>query len=121
MQPLIERDFYGSKAAASITPPDLHEARYTNADKDEIVLEFDQKVIWHDALKSQFYLDGKAGLIISGQAVGSNLKLKLKAASSARKITYLKEADWNPENILHGAGGIAAMTFDDVQIEPPSP
>ena len=114
IQPLIERDIYGKVPTGPITPPDLRRAYYTTKEKDEIALEFDQSVAWHDRLRSQFFLDDKAGQVASGHASGSVIKLKLKGSSSAEKITYLKEASWDPENLMYGTNGIAALTFCDV-------
>jgi hypothetical protein len=116
IQPLIERDFYGKVPATSITPPDLRSAYYTTDAKDEITLEFDQPMAWHDGLASQFYLDGKAGQVVSGRVSGNVVRLRLKEASSAEKITYLKEAAWSPENLIYGTNGIAALTFCAVPI-----
>ena len=42
--------------------------------------------------------------------------LKLKEASAAKKITYLKEMNWSQDKLLMGANGIAALTFCDVPI-----
>jgi len=42
--------------------------------------------------------------------------LQLKEASSAKKITYLKEMDWSQEKLMIGANGIAALTFCNVPI-----
>ena len=67
---------------------------------------------WHDGLESQFYLDGKAGQVASGQASGNIVRLELNGASSAEKITYLKERAWSQENLVRGTNGIAALTFD---------
>jgi len=39
----------------------VKKAYYTSDKKDEIELEFDQPMVWNDALISQFYLDGKEG------------------------------------------------------------
>ena len=96
IQPLIERDIYGKHFAEPITPPNLRNASYQTDSKDEIALEFDQPVVWRDGLKSQFYLDGKADLVVSCRASGNIIRLKLKDRSSAEKITYLKEARWSP-------------------------
>lgn len=117
LQPLIERDFYGRPPAGSITPPNLLRARYTTAARDAIALEFDQPVAWNEAATDQFYLDDKAGEVASGSAAGSAITLKLKAPSSAAKITYLKERQWSQTRLIFGANGIAALTFCDVAIE----
>jgi Concanavalin A-like lectin/glucanases superfamily/Domain of unknown function (DUF2341)/Carbohydrate esterase, sialic acid-specific acetylesterase len=108
VQPLIERDFYGKKPAASITPPNLGMVLST---ADGLTLHFDQPVKWNDALVSQFYIDGEKDKIASGSVVGNVLTLKLKEPSSPRTITYLKEANWNQDNLLMGENGIAALTF----------
>ena len=116
IQPLIERDFYGKKVAESITPPNLKRAYFTSAAKDAIALEFDQPVIWLDALAGQFYLDGEKDKVASGALSGNVLTLKLKAPATATKITYLKEMNWNPNDLVFGTNGIAALTFCDVPI-----
>jgi hypothetical protein len=50
IQPLIERDNYGSKVTESITPPNLLRGSYIGPAKDTIALEFDQPIVWTDAL-----------------------------------------------------------------------
>jgi hypothetical protein len=117
IQPLIERDFYGKTPAASITPPNLRRAWYPGAAKDAISLEFDQPVVWNDALAGQFYLDGQKDKIASGSVSGDILTLKLKKPSTATLITYLKEVAWNQDTLLVGENGIAALTFCEVPIE----
>ncbi len=114
IQPLMERDFYGKAPTASITPPNLQRASVAGT---SISLEFDQPVIWTDALASQFYLDGQKDKIAGGSVSGNVLTLILRAASTATQITYLKEVSWNQDNLLLGANGIAALTFCDVPIE----
>jgi hypothetical protein len=118
IQPLIERDFYGKAPATSITPPNLKASYYSNDAKNEVVLEFDQPVVWDASLAGQFYLDGEKDKIASGSAVGNVLTLKLKEASIAQKITYLKEIAWNQDTLLKGENGIAALTFCAVPISP---
>ena len=118
MVPLVERDNYKRAFDKAITPPDLKTACYTNAERDEIVLEFDQPMAWDDALTSQFYLDGKAGKVASGSVSGNVVKLKLAASADAKTVTYLVDRKWNPQNLLYGQNGIAALTFCEVPIEP---
>ncbi|MEI7902233.1 MAG: sialate O-acetylesterase, partial [bacterium] len=115
IQPLIERDFYGKAPTASITAPDLKRAYYAGAAKDAIALAFDQPVVWKDSLVSEFYLDDTPGKVASGAVAGNVITLKLKEASAAKKITYLKS--WNQEKLIVGANGIAALTFCDVALE----
>jgi hypothetical protein len=119
--PLVERDHYGKKPEASITAPDLTNCRFADGKREEILLEFDQPVVWNDTLASEFYLDGQKGHIASGSAAGNVVTLKLKAASPATTITYLDGASWNPKNLLRGANGIAALTFCEVPLGAPVP
>jgi hypothetical protein len=116
LQPLIERDFYGKVPTVSITAPDLKRAYYASPAKDAIVLEFNQPVIWKDALVSDFYLDDIAGKVASGSVVGNVLTLKLKEPSTAKTIQYLKEMNWTQDRLLIGANGLEALTFCDVPI-----
>ena len=116
IQPLIERDNYGKKFAESITPPNLVKAAYTSGQRDAIALEFDQPIVWTDALASQFYLDGERGKIASGSVTGSVLTLNLASPATAQRITYLDSKSWSPTNLLLGANGIAALTFCEVPL-----
>jgi hypothetical protein len=116
IQPLIERDHYGKVPAASITPPNLRHVSYASGANDSIALEFDQPVVWTDALAGQFYLDGEKEKVASGSVAGNVLTLILKEASAAKQITYLKEVAWSQDMLLNGANGIAALTFCDVPI-----
>jgi len=117
IQPLIERDHYGKVPAASITPPNLRRASYARGTKDTIALEFDQPVVWTEALTGQFYLDGEKDRVTSGHVSGNVLTLQLKEASTAQTITYLKEIAWNQDTLLNGANGLAALTFCEVPLE----
>lgn len=119
--PLVERDHYGKKPDTSITAPDLTSARFADGKREAILLEFDQPVVWSDALASEFYLDGEKGRIASGSAAGNVVTLKLKSASPATTITYLDGASWDPKNVLRGANGIAALTFCEVPLGTPVP
>ncbi len=118
IQPLIERDHYGKAPASSITPPNLRHATFVGSTRDTIALEFDQPVIWADALAGQFYLDGEKDKVATGSVAGNVLTLKLKATSTAKKITYLKEVAWNQDTLLNGANSLAALTFCEVPILP---
>jgi len=117
LQPIIEKEVYGKAAAGPLTAPNLKSAKYTGSAQDKIALEFDQPVVWADKLVSEFYLDGEKGKVTSGAASGNVLTLNLQGASSAKKITYIKEIAWSQDNLLNGANGIAALTFANVPIE----
>lgn len=116
IQPLIERDHYGKTFSESITPPNLVKATYASERQDAVALEFDQPVVWTDALASQFYLDGEKGKITFGSVTGNVLTLKLATPSTAQRVTYLDSKSWNPTNLLYGANGIAALTFCNVPL-----
>jgi hypothetical protein len=116
IQPLIERDFYGKRFSESITPPNLQRAFYVNESRDTVTLKFDQPVEWKDSLIDQFYLDGAKDQIATATASGNVLTLRLKQPSVAKSISYLKETSWNPEKLLRGKNGIAALTFCNVPL-----
>ena len=116
---MIERDLYGQPVTRSITPPDLLRADFTSKARNAIALKFDQPVGWTESLMTQFFLDGVKGQITSATVAGNVVTLMLKRATNARSLTYLKEMSWNPENLLIGKNGIAALTFCDVPIGSP--
>ena len=116
--PLVQRDNYGKSFPTSITPPNLQRVSYASDKQEEVTLEFDQPVKWDDALASQFYLDGEKGKVASGSVSGNRVTLKLIAASTAQRITYLDSASWRQDNLLRGENDIAALTFCEVPIRP---
>jgi Concanavalin A-like lectin/glucanases superfamily/Domain of unknown function (DUF2341)/Carbohydrate esterase, sialic acid-specific acetylesterase len=120
VQPLIERDHYGIAAPGPLTSPNLLTANY-GQQRDTLLLEFDQPINWDDKLANQFYLDDEKGRIAGGSVTGSILSLKLKESSTATKITYLKETQWNQDNLLMGTNGLAALTFANVPLTSQSP
>jgi len=91
-------------------------AKFTSAARDAIALEFDQPIVWTDALAGQFYLDGEKDKVASGALSGNVLTLKLAASSTATKLTYLKETAWSQDQLIRGTNGIAALTFCDVPL-----
>jgi Concanavalin A-like lectin/glucanases superfamily/Domain of unknown function (DUF2341)/Carbohydrate esterase, sialic acid-specific acetylesterase/Glucose-regulated metallo-peptidase M90 len=117
IEPLIERDLYQRKFSEPITPPNLERACFTTSQRDELMLQFDQPVVWSDALVNQFHLDGEPKQVTSGSAEGNRITLKLKSPSKSKTVTYLDSASWNPDNLLYGKNGLAALTFCEVQIE----
>jgi hypothetical protein len=118
--PLVEHFNYGKVFDHSISPPDLKRAYFADNQKNEIILEFDQPVVWKESLISQFYLDGEAGKVVSGSVSGNILRIKLSEPASAQKITYLDSKTWSQENLLWGLNGIAALTFFEVTIALPA-
>ncbi|MBS1551633.1 MAG: hypothetical protein JST15_06160 [Bacteroidetes bacterium] len=93
---LVKKDFYNSTDTIDILPPDIKSAWFTNSQKKEIALLFNNSKIssWPadtlgEKMKDYFYLDGVTGIVSSGSVSGDTVKLKLNAASNATKITYL--------------------------------
>ncbi|MCX6877135.1 MAG: hypothetical protein NTW21_25495 [Verrucomicrobia bacterium] len=119
---LVEQDIYGYMPGAVFTAPDLKKAYFTTEAQNEIALEFAQTMApWIDATKGLFYLDGVPNKVASGSASGKVIKLQLNAPSTANTLTYLQGTEWAAAGsiqatLLHGANGIAALTFADVPI-----
>ncbi len=118
MAPLVEHYNYGRTFDKPITPPDLQKACYSSTNQDEITLVFDQPMVWDNSQASQFHLDGKDGQVVAGEVSGNVIKLKLKAASEAKEITYLTDRSWDWNKLLMGKNGIAALTFAEVSLNP---
>jgi hypothetical protein len=116
VQPLIERDFYRKQVTTPITAPNLVQAAFSSASRTEIRLQFDQPVVWHDALLGEFYLGGKRADIVLGKVSGNTLTLELRAPSTAQTIAYLHEKSWSQQRLLRGQNGLAALTFCNVPI-----
>ena len=119
--PLVERDNYGKAFKSAITPPDFKRAYYASDKKDELVLEFDQPMVWNNSTANHFFLDGAKGKVVSGVASGKIVTLKLTTAVTARRITYLDSRSWSQDHLLYGENGIAALTFCDAPILPKRP
>ena len=90
------------------------QAVFASGKRDSLHLDFDQPIVWSDELVSEFYLDDQPNLVVSGNAVGKRLTLKLKKPTQFRNITYLKEKSWSQTKLLMGVNGIAALTFCNV-------
>ncbi|SEI88990.1 Por secretion system C-terminal sorting domain-containing protein [Dyadobacter sp. SG02] len=106
---------YGSKDSDNVRSPDIKKAFYTNAEKKEIALIFDegQELKWPAdstvtgqdgkplvlSLKNFFYLDGdeQKAAFSAGKAQGNQVTLTLKEASTATKLSYLPS--FYPENL----------------------
>jgi hypothetical protein len=115
--PLMEQQLYQRRKGESLAPPNLKRAFYGNDKRDELVLEFDDDVLWADALTSQFHLEGEPKIVSAGEAKGKRLTLKLSRPAKATKVTYLDSASWSTDNLLYGKNGLAALTFCEVPIQ----
>lgn len=114
--PVIERDHYQRKFPAPVTPPNLEQARFLDAEHRSIELEFDQPVVWRKDVAENLWLDGKRIGSADGISIAKRLILKLKAATSAATIGYVDGDSWNPDHVLRGVNGLAALTFWEVPI-----
>ncbi len=121
IQPLIERDLHGSKPQASISPPNLQRVFYNSPAQNSITMQFDQPVVWQDSLLTQFYCDGKPQKEVTATVSGNAVTLNFKTPPAAKTISYLKEMQWNQDNLLRGTSGIAALTFCEVEINKAPP
>ncbi|MCX7407835.1 MAG: DUF2341 domain-containing protein [Planctomycetales bacterium] len=117
LHPMMQYHLY-HRHVGPFNPPNLKRAFFTSAQRDELILEFDYHINWSDALVSQFHLDGEAKQVVAGSANGSRITLKLKGPTKSKTLTYLDSANWNPDNLLYGQHGLAALTFCDVPIDP---
>ncbi len=116
LHPMMQYHLY-HRFVNSFNPPNLQRAYFTSTQRDELVLEFDDHVTWSDALVSQFHLDGEPKQVVAGSANANCITLKLKGPTKSKTMTYLDSANWNPDNLLYGQNGLAALTFCDVAIE----
>ena len=117
IEPVLARELYDREFDQPITPPNLQRASFGNAERSEVVLEFDMPVVWSERLVSQFHLDGGTGQVVGGSAEGKTLRLRLRGPTSSPWVTYLDSANWNPDNLLYGTNGLAALTFCEVPLE----
>lgn len=115
LHPMMQHHIY-QHPAKDFNPPNLQRAFFNSSERNTLVLEFDRPVIWSDKLTSQFHLSGEKQQVLAGSTDGNRLTLQLKQPSSSRTVTYLDSASWNPETLLYGQNGLAALTFCDVLI-----
>jgi hypothetical protein len=115
LHPMMQHHIY-QHPAKDFNPPNLLRACFGSSERNTLVLEFDRPVIWSDKLTSQFHLSGEKQQVLAGSTDGNRLTLQLKQPSSSRTVTYLDSASWNPETLLYGQNGLAALTFCDVLI-----
>lgn len=93
---LVARDYYSISDQEDIDPPNIVKVYFSNAQHNELVLEFAncKEIVWpKDTLghrmEDAFYLDNKYGQIVSGSAEKNIVRLQLSAPSVARTINYL--------------------------------
>ena len=113
--PLVEQHTYGIRPSSQINPPRLTAVTRDKSNRSTIILTFDQPVVWSDALRSEFLVDGKRGLVQRGTTRGNTLLLNMSGPIGT-SLTYLDSAAWSQERLLRGRNGIAALTFAGVTI-----
>ena len=120
--PVVNQHNYGITPTQPVTPPDLQSITYSADAQDALILEFDQAITFEPEAIGRFYLDGEAGKVVSGEASGKTLTLKLATPSTAKTLSYIKGGTWRQESpIIRGSNGIAALTFCEVPIGAPRP
>ncbi|ADB18905.1 protein of unknown function DUF303 acetylesterase putative [Pirellula staleyi DSM 6068] len=117
IHPLVQQNIYAHQPRQVVTPANLQRAYFTGGERQQVVLEFDQPMVWDDALATQLHLAGEPKQVKSGSASGNLVTLQLAAPSKSTTITYLDSASWSPDNLLYGQNGIAALTFCEVPID----
>ena len=121
IEPVLAQELYQRPFAQPVTPPNLKRARFGNAERSEVVLEFDMPVVWSERLASQFHFEGGMPRVEGGSAEGNTLRLRLTGPTTSKWVTYLDSANWNPDNLLYGTNGLAALTFCEVPLEAEEP
>ncbi|MFN0126278.1 MAG: DUF2341 domain-containing protein [Verrucomicrobiales bacterium] len=120
LHPMMQYHLY-HRFVDPFNAPDLKRAYFTSSRRDEVILEFDAQMQWSDTIASQFHLDGEPQLVVAGSSNGHHIRLKLKGPTTATTVTYLDSARWNPDHLLYGKRGRAALTFCDVPLEAAGP
>lgn len=129
---LIGRDFYNSTDTDNINAPNIRRAFFSNKEKTEITLLFDngQELVWTDQvrnllMKNQYYLNGISGVVSSGFAVANQVVLKLNSPTTASSVSYLPPAidSKSPDfpytgPYIKNKRGLRALSFFEVKIEP---
>lgn len=129
---LVGRDFYNSTDTDNINAPNIRRAFFSNKEKTEITLLFDngQELIWTDQvrnllMKNQYYLNGINGVVSAGLAVANQVVLKLNSPTTANLVSYLpplidsKSPDFPYTGpYIKNKRGLRALSFFEVIIEP---
>ena len=129
---LVGRDFYNSTDTDNINAPNIKKAFFSNRDKTEITLQFDngQELNWTDqvrnmSMKNQYYLNGINSIVSSGSASGNQVILKLLFPTTANSITYLpplipsKSPDFPYTGpYIKNKRGLRALSFYEFKIDP---
>lgn len=127
---ILGKEVYGLKEPAEIYSPDLKKAYWEN---NQLVLEFDENMlmkypkdtiinnhVWR--MKDFIYIDGKSGLVSSGNGVGNKIYLNTTAKGSL--VSYLPSSYGNTSSLSYYEGthftnslGMRAFSFDNISIK----
>jgi len=118
---IVARDFYGSTDTANITPPNPLQAKFTNANRDQIMLTYrvasDQLVLGPDVYKDFKLGDGVSETVTSAQVAGpGQLLLTLSQSTLATQLRYAGPTG-NGEWLVNGRG-VGAFEFKGLKIWP---
>ncbi|MBL8025830.1 MAG: T9SS type A sorting domain-containing protein [Fibrobacteres bacterium] len=103
MYRLVARDFYGSSDTVDVAPPQIQAARYSDASKTKVYLDFDQAIHWTGKdtagyqLKDYFALNDSLWQIADScwfENDSHRIVLKLKAPATATTISYMNDKYW---------------------------
>lgn len=129
---LVARDFYSATDVDNIDAPNVRRAFYSSKAHNEITIEFadEQTLVWTEQfgrlfMSDFFYVDGRAGEVTAGKAIGNWVVLTLKNPMTATKLTYLppKIDPLSPDFPYRGPyvtnkRGMRALSFYEVPIDP---
>jgi hypothetical protein len=127
---ILGKEVYGLKESSEIYSPDLKKAYWEN---NQLVLEFDENMkmrypkdtsinnhVWR--LKDYIYIDGKSGLVSSGNSLGNKIYLNTTAKGSL--VSYLPSSYGNTAPVSFYEGnhftnslGMRAFSFENVSIK----
>ena len=117
--PLVNQRSYGVNPEMSATAPNVVKVCYTNANRLEIQITFDQTVRWDDQVAGRFYLDGVSSGLTAVGGTGRTINLTASRPMTAKRLTYVQSRRWKiADSIVRGVNDIAALTFCEVPIEP---
>lgn len=127
---ILGNEIYGLKESDKIYSPNLKKAYW---ESNQLVLEFDEHMemvypkdttihghVWR--MKDFIYIDGKSGVVSSGNGVGN--KIYLNTTIKGATVSYLPPSYGNPVPLSYYDGthftnslGMRAFSFDNVSIK----
>jgi hypothetical protein len=118
---IVARDFYGSTDTANITPPNPLQARFTDANRDKIMLTYrvatDQLVLGPNVYQDFRLGDGVSETVTAAQVAGpGQVLLTLSGSTLATQLRYAGpngNGEW-----LMNARGVGAFEFKGLKIWP---